>query len=129
MYNGFGGKVEEGETIEQAAKRELTEECGIIPLDMRKRGVLQFEMQEAGNPFKFDPLMEVHVFSATQFQGEPVETQEMRPEWFGQSEIPYDNMWPDDRFWLPMLLSGKNFEGSFLLADKSTIISHELREV
>ena len=31
-WNGFGGKVEEGETIEQATLRELDEEVGIKDL-------------------------------------------------------------------------------------------------
>jgi 8-oxo-dGTP pyrophosphatase MutT (NUDIX family) len=32
-YNGFGGKVENGETIQQAAIRETIEESGLTPLD------------------------------------------------------------------------------------------------
>lgn len=127
-YNGFGGKVEAGETIEDAAVRELQEECGISPLDMNKRGVILFKFTE-DNPFDGNPDMEVHIYSVNKFEGEPVETEEMRPEWFLHKDIPFDNMWPDDKIWLPMLLEGKNFEGVVNLADKNTIVSHELREV
>lgn len=129
IWNGFGGKVEQGETISQAAERELEEECGIKPLDMKKRGIILFKFEEDGNPFDGKPAMEVHIYSVTEFKGNPTESEEMRPQWFPRSEIPYTNMWPDDIYWLPMLLEGKNFMGSFFLKDQKTIVSHELREV
>ena len=37
FYNGFGGKVEGGETVEEAALRELEEEAGIKATDASKR--------------------------------------------------------------------------------------------
>jgi len=126
MFNGFGGKVEAGETIEQAAKRELTEECGIVPLDMKKRGVLTFIMDEENNPFDHSARMECHVFSVTQFEGDPKESLEMRPEWFLHQDIPYERMWPDDIYWLPLLLAGKNFQGTFYLKDPKTIMRYTL---
>jgi hypothetical protein len=64
--------------------------------------------------------MEVHVFSATKFSGEPVESDEMRPQWFKIAEIPFDDMWSDDQYWLPMLLQGKKFTGTFLFDKPST---------
>lgn len=128
-YNGFGGKVEGGESIEQATQRELTEEAGIVPLDMQKRGEIIFEFEEAGNPFAGKPLVEVHIYSATKFEGTPIETDEMKPEWFLHSEIPFDNMWPDDKFWLPLLLEGKNFKGTFYLKDSNTITDYKLEEI
>ena len=127
-YNGFGGKLEIGETINQAAERELKEESGIIPLDMQKRGVVLFEFAEEGNPFEGKPLVEVHIFSVTKFDGQPQETEEMRPQWFLRGEIPYANMWPDDQYWLPLVLEGKNFKGSFFFKDTNTILEHKIEE-
>jgi len=129
MFNGFGGKIEEGETIGEAAKRELIEECGIVPLDMRKRGRLTFIMDKENNPFDHSANMECHVFSVTQFEGEPAESREMRPQWFLHKAIPYENMWPDDTYWLPLMLDGKNFKGTFWLGDSKTLFRHELEVV
>lgn len=106
-WNGFGGKVNDGETIEQAAHRELHEEAGIISEDLRKRGVINFLFQDNGEE------LEVHLFSANAFSGDIIESDEMRPRWFLHSEIPYSEMWADDPHWLPLVLSGKNVNGTF----------------
>ncbi|MEK7641499.1 MAG: 8-oxo-dGTP diphosphatase [Patescibacteria group bacterium] len=113
-WNGFGGKVMPDEGIEGAAHRELTEEASIKALKLEKAGILEFE-------FENDPkMMEVHVFKIESFEGEPVESEEMRPQWFNVQEIPFDDMWSDDRYWLPLLLQGKKFTGKFLFDKPST---------
>lgn len=128
-WNGFGGKVEEGETIEEAAKRELEEESSLKAEEMIKRGVLTFEFEQ------HPEILEVHVFYANSYFGEPKESKEMKPQWFLVNEIPYDNMWSDDKYWLPLLLDGKKFKGTFLFDKPSTknysakIIKKELIEV
>ena len=116
-WNGFGGKVEEG------IKREVREECKIVMADVKKRGILNFSFRDKPE------VLEVHVFSGSKFRGEPAETEEMRPQWFRIEEIPYDQMWPDDRHWLPLLLSGKNFKGDFHFLDNNTLDRHTLREI
>lgn len=128
-WNGFGGKVEEGESIEAAAHRELIEESGLVAGSMREVGVLDFS-------FEHDPkVLEVHVFKIVDFSGSPVETEEMRPQWFKTSEIPYANMWPDDAHWMPYLLEDKLFRGKFMFDRPSDaeytarILSMELTEV
>ncbi|MDE2041143.1 MAG: 8-oxo-dGTP diphosphatase, partial [Patescibacteria group bacterium] len=113
-WNGFGGKVEEGETVIEAAAREVREEAGVEPGPLTKRGILEFT-------FENDPVrLEVHVFSCDTFTGRPAESDEMKPEWFDESEIPYAHMWSDDSYWMPMLLSHKNFRGSFHFDRPST---------
>ncbi|KAF3772406.1 7-8-dihydro-8-oxoguanine triphosphatase [Nymphaea thermarum] len=82
-YNGFGGKVEEGETIDQAAVRELKEEAGISPIGMTKLGILIFHFDDKPCPW------EVHVFNVPEFTGEPCESDEMLPTWFAHEQIPF----------------------------------------
>ena len=108
-WNGFGGKIEEGETIEEAAKRETQEECGIVIRSMEGVGIHEFRFDS-----KPEEILEVHVFRVDTFEGEPIETEEMRPQWFVFAEIPYDTMWPDDRYWIPLFLAGKKFRTKFL---------------
>jgi 8-oxo-dGTP diphosphatase/2-hydroxy-dATP diphosphatase len=106
-WNGFGGKVEAGESIIEAARRELKEEVCLEVDVLEEVGVLEFS-------FASEPtVLEVHVFKANEIVGEPKETEEMKPQWFSIPDIPYDQMWPDDRYWLPLLLAGKKFKGTF----------------
>lgn len=129
-WNGFGGKVEGGETILEAAKRELREEAGIEAGELDKVGLLDFSF-ESDTELK----LKVHVFVTSSYTGEISESEEMRPQWFDYTDIPYDEMWPDDAFWLPLVLEGKLIEGSFhfdapaSLTHVATNLSHEVRAV
>ena len=128
-WNGFGGKVSVGETIETAAFRELKEEVDIVPASFQKVGILEFSF--AGD----DELLEVHVFRINSFTGTPIETEEMNPAWFEIAAIPFSQMWLDDKFWFPYLLANKKFKGEFHFAKPSVeehsekILSQDLREV
>lgn len=122
-WNGFGGKVQPGESTEQAARRELQEEVGIIAHSLEPRGLVHFTFKTETR------LWEMHVFAVCDFAGEPVETEEMRPQWFTQDSIPYSHMWQDDPHWLPLFLAGKQFYGRFDFADEATILTHHVEEV
>lgn len=122
-WNGFGGKLHEGETIEEGLKREAFEEAGIALQKMERIGIIDFE-------FEGDPkIMEVHIFKVRSFTGEPIETEEMKPEWFSIDKIPFETMWPDDKFWLPLLLEGKKFKGKFVFDKNTEIIKQKLEIV
>ncbi|EOB00915.1 7,8-dihydro-8-oxoguanine triphosphatase, partial [Anas platyrhynchos] len=123
LWNGFGGKVQTGESIEEAAHRELKEESGLTVDTLQKMGQITFEF--VGSP----ELLEVHVFRADHFNGEPEESDEMRPQWFQLDEVPFSQMWPDDIYWFPLLLQKKKFRGYFKFQGQDTILEHTLEEV
>ena len=121
-WNGYGGKVESGESIEEAARREALEEGKINFGEMDNRGLIIFK-------FRNDPITyEVHLFSVTEYNGEPRETEEMRPQWFDINSIPYDDMWPADRYWLPIFLEGKKIQGKVFFKDSNNIIDYNFKE-
>ncbi|TFK10529.1 7,8-dihydro-8-oxoguanine triphosphatase [Platysternon megacephalum] len=142
-WNGFGGKVQAGETIEQAAHRktsnirrlviksqelaalirELLEESGLTVDNLQKMGQITFEF--VGN----SELMEVHIFRSDSFHGEPTESDEMRPQWFQLDQVPFSHMWPDDVYWFPLLLQKKLFRGYFKFQGLDTILGYTLRQV
>jgi len=120
-WNGVGGKIEAGETYEQGAARECQEEIGVTPQALQNVGELHF----------FDlPDVEhyCHVYTCDSWTGKPVETEEMRPQWFDIADIPYAQMWPDDEFWLPLLLGGKFFQGAIVIND-DTVERCDVQEV
>lgn len=104
-YNGVGGKVDTGETIEQAMVRETQEEIGVTPLKYQKRGQIIFDSYYKGEP----ALINVHIFTATEFDGEPQESEEMSPAWCEIDQIPYDKMFQTDKIWLPIMLEKSGF--------------------
>ena len=124
-WNGFGGKVERGETIAQAAARELREEAGIEAVNLKPRGILTFSFEK-----DYTDLLEINIFTTSQYTGEPVETEEMKPQWFEHHEIPYQEMWADDPHWLPLVLSGKDVKGHihFDAPDTQVILNNLIEE-
>lgn len=125
-YNGYGGKVQENETIEQAAVREFMEESCLSAdeKDLRKVGELDFYFPY--NP-KFDQT--VHVYIVTKYSGIPKETEEMAFEWFRIEEIPYSKMWDDDKHWMPLMLQGKKIKGAFKFKEENGESIVDLKEI
>ncbi|MCY0882615.1 MAG: 8-oxo-dGTP diphosphatase [Acidianus infernus] len=95
-----GGKVEENETPLECAIRETEEEVGVKIINPRKVGVITFK-QINGN------VQVMHVYLATEFIGILKESDEAIPICVQRNDLPFKNMWVDDRIWLPLVLEGK----------------------
>lgn len=114
-WNGFGGHIEEGETHEEATVRELEEECGLCAKvdDLEKVAVLKFYFNE-------DPTFLMHVYFVRDWSGGIKETEEMSPQWFQLSTIPYEEMWESDSIWLEKVLQGEKVSAHIYFDVKGT---------
>ena len=117
--NGPGGKIDPGESAVEAAVRETEEELRVTALDPREAGTLHFQFVDG---------LSIHctVFLANRYRGEATETEEAIPLWTPTGAIPYEEMWEDDRHWLPRALEGETFEGFFAF-DDDAMLSKEIR--
>jgi 8-oxo-dGTP diphosphatase len=104
--NGPGGRLEKGETAEQAAIRETQEEVGITPTGVQWAGELRFQFRDGYS-------LHCTVYRASGWEGELMETAEAKPFWVRTDQIPYDRMWADDEQWMPRLLAEEKFRGWF----------------
>lgn len=121
-YNGVGGKLEPNESMEAALVREAQEEIGVRPVNFWKVAEHEFTQMEGSAPWR----MYVHVYLCDKWEGTPIETEEMRPEWFGIEDIPYYEMWQGDEYWLPQVLSGSKVNGRYIFDQNDTLLSHAI---
>lgn len=125
-WNGVGGKIDPGESEVQALIRECQEEIEVTPTTFEKVAEHDFVMDSDGDaPWH----MYVHAYIATDWNGEPAETEEMAPQWFKVTDIPYDQMWQDDIYWLPVVLAGQSLKTRFVFDTNEQMLSAELTPV
>jgi len=106
-WNGYGGGIEDGETPEQSMIRELEEESGVIasPEALEKMAIVDSHNTKSdGGIF----VCRVHVYFLHQWAGEFEPTEEMvDPTWFDKQNLPFAEMMPADKEWLPLIISGQ----------------------
>jgi len=97
VWNGISGFIDEKETNQEAAIREVNEELGII--------VDKKSLTYKGNHIISDQL-NLDIFIASQWQGNPKPQEESIKEiqWFEINNLPYHQMFEDNKDWLPKFL-------------------------
>lgn len=118
---GLGGKLHPGEHPRRAAVREIEEESGLFvePGALRHAGLLTYLF-----PTRPAWSQESWVYLCREWIGEPIDTEELAPEWHPMSRVPFDEMWSDARHWLAGALDGRFVRCSFVFgADLSTAVA------
>jgi 8-oxo-dGTP diphosphatase len=90
----------------------------VTPLGVAARGTLSFEFTDGYR-------LHAHVFVASAFQGNLIETDEALPIFYQRDALPFDEMWADDALWLPHILAGRSVVGRFVF-DGDRMLDHEL---
>ena len=96
---GVGGKVEEGESVEQAAIREIEEETGYIVDDIEYCGEVLFLYDIA-------PAERIYVYQSRNFHGEEIECTEGSLSWIKEEDIMDLSLWEGDRIFLKKMMEG-----------------------
>lgn len=124
-WNGSGGKRKpEDKSVEHTAIREMVEEVGVTPKDIYMVGAINFYFIS-----KPDWNQRVIAYLSKSWDGDPKESEEMSPKWFRIDEIPYNQMWEDDRYWLPLVLDGEIIEADFLFDENQRMIEKDIRKI
>jgi len=108
--NAPGGRIEPGETAMEGAIREVQEELCITPTDVSYCGELSFQFADGFS-------LHCSVFRGEGYSGTPQETDEAIPLWAPVDDVPYEKMWQDDKFWMPLMFAKTEFKGYFLFDD------------
>ena len=115
--NAPGGRVEAGESVEACAIREVAEEVGMRVNALALRALLRYHDPAQGF------AMAGFAFVSSDFQGTPSRTGEADPFWCPIDEIPYDEMWENDRIWLPRVLQGQRIRADFRFC-RDRLVAH-----
>ena len=118
-WNGLGGKLIPGESPEECVIREIKEESGLNIKTPSLKGIITFP--------KFDNIEDwlVFVFTANQFSGDLIDSDEGNLKWIDDSDLLNLNMWEGDRIFIPWLNKNELFSAKFYYSNNN-YIKHEV---
>ncbi len=118
-WNGLGGKFEQGESPEECAIREIEEECGLKVKSIKMKGFITFPMFDGKDDWY------VFLFTADEFTGELIDSNEGNLAWIKNNALIDLNLWDGDKIFIPWLFKDKFFSAKFNYAD-GKYLNHEV---
>ena len=116
---GVGGHLEEGETPEACARREIWEETGLTVHTVEYCGIVDFHC--VGWPEE-----RMHLFWSDSFSGTPKECDEGTLEWVPISQMDSLPQWEGDRLFLKLLQEKAPFFHLDLQYEGDKLVKHTL---
>ncbi len=118
-WNGLGGKFEQGESPEDCAIREIEEECGLRVKSVTMKGFITFPMFDGKEDWY------VFLFTANDFTGELIDSNEGNLAWIKNNKLTDLNLWDGDKIFIPWLFNDKYFSAKFNY-ENGKYINHEV---
>lgn len=119
---GIGGKFESGESPFDCARREIKEETGIIPKDLKYRGIVTFISDIYGTEY-------MHLFTASGYTGEiDYNCKEGKLEWVKKEEVVKFPIWEGDKIFFELLKGQEKFFSLKLVYKGNELIDYKIEE-
>ena len=117
-YVGIGGKIEDGETIFDALKREVKEETNLDLISYDYKGIVYFSNEDID-------CEEMHLFTSKQFEGVLRECDEGTLEFIDKDKIDDIPMWEGDKIFFELIKNNEPFFKLWLKYDKDKLVNWE----
>ena len=89
----------------------MAEESGLIVSGLEHMASLNFIF-----PARPAWNQTAEVFMTGQYRGQAAESDEVIPRWFADDALPFDGMWDDARYWVPLVLRGEHVAADITFA-------------
>ncbi len=117
----LGGRIEKNETPEDGVRRETFEESGLRISNPKNHGIIYFYEEN-------ELSLVAYIFSTKNFSGRLQESDEGILRWSGIDKLPFDQMWEAEKYWLPLVFDGKNFNAKFYYTKNfGKLLNHEVK--
>jgi 8-oxo-dGTP diphosphatase len=117
---GVGGKLEDGESPFDCARREIREECGVEVENLSYRGIITFVSDIYGTEY-------MHLFTSDSYRGEiDYDCDEGRLEWVEKDKICDLPIWEGDKIFFKLIDTETRFFSLKLCYTGDKLTSHEL---
>ena len=110
-WNGLGGKFEENESPEECVIREIKEESGLNIISPKLHGFITFPLFDGKEDWY------VFVFTADEFTGKMISSDEGKLEWIPNDKIIDLNLWDGDAIFINWLKENKFFSAKFVYSN------------
>ena len=115
---GVGGKLEDGESPYDCARREIEEETGLIAESLNYRGIVTFVSDTYGTEY-------MHLFTCNEFSGFTKDScDEGVLEWIEKSKVKDLPSWEGDKIFLNLLDAEDRFFSLKLIYVGESLVDH-----
>lgn len=123
-WDAPNGEIAKGETPIKSAMRHVFQQTGLYVSKATHHGTIRLFLNG-----KNEYSHRIHVFSTKLFSGDLKPNIKGEAKWFAAAEIPYYEMWADDKYWMGLVLQGKEFDADFFFDENNEkIIKYQIKE-
>lgn len=123
-WNAPGGEIVQGDKPEKSAIKYLYQQTGLYASKVFNNGTVRLALN-GQSEFSY----RLHIFSTKTATGELKPAIQGEVKWFNLTDIPYFEMWADDRYWLNLVMQGKQFDADFFFDEHNEkVVKYQIKE-